>query len=111
MAFIFIAFEIIAGFFQLLAALLLDHHAAKLKYIIFAPLYMLFFWMINPITVVTTFIPALKTIFGLGSGTWVSPERKSLQNKVGHVLRFIRETCFLFAKKLYKINGTVQNKM
>lgn len=81
MAFIFIAFEIIAGFFQLLAALLLDHHAAKLKYIIFAPLYMLFFWMINPITVVTTFIPALKTIFGLGSGTWVSPERKSLQNK------------------------------
>ena len=78
-SFIFVTFEIIAGCLQLLTALLLDHRAAKLKYVIFAPLYMLFYWMINPITVVMTFIPALKTIFGFGSGTWVSPKRKSLQ--------------------------------
>ncbi|AVK63680.1 glycosyl transferase [Lactobacillus sp. CBA3606] len=81
MSFIFVTFELFAGFMQLIAALLLDHRGAKLKYLIFAPLYMLFYWAINPITVVTTFIPALKTILGFGSGTWVSPERKSLQNK------------------------------
>lgn len=81
MSFIFVTFELLAGFLQLLAALILDHHAAKLKYLIFAPLYMLFFWMVNPVTVVMTFVPALKTIFGFGSGTWISPERKSLQNK------------------------------
>lgn len=80
-SFIFVTFEIFAGFMQLLAALLLDHHGAKLKYLIFAPLYMLFYWMVNPITVVMTFIPALKTILGFGSGTWVSPKRKSLQKK------------------------------
>jgi biofilm PGA synthesis N-glycosyltransferase PgaC len=81
MSFIFVSFEIFAGFFQLIAALILDHHAAKLKYLLFAPLYMLFFWMVNPVTVVMTFVPAIKTIFGFGSGTWVSPERKTLQKK------------------------------
>ncbi len=78
---IFITFELFAGFMQLIAALLLDHHAAKLKYFFFAPLYMLFYWMVNPVTVVTTFIPAVKTILGLGTGTWVSPTRQSLQKK------------------------------
>ncbi|WP_334329205.1 glycosyltransferase [Companilactobacillus sp. HBUAS59699] len=78
-SFIFITFELIAGCMQLITALLLDHHGAKLKYAFFAPLYMLFYWMINPITVVATFIPAMKTILGFGSGTWVSPKRSSLQ--------------------------------
>ncbi len=81
LSFVFVSFELLAGFMQLLAALLLDHHGAKLKYWFFAPLYMLFYWMINPITVVATFIPALKTILGFGSGTWVSPKRQSLQGK------------------------------
>lgn len=80
-SFIFVTFEIVAGCLQLLTALLLDHHGAKLKYAFFAPLYMLFYWLINPITVVTTFIPALKTILGHGSGTWVSPKRQSLNKK------------------------------
>lgn len=79
MSFIFVTFEIIAGCLQLIAALLLDHRGAKLKYLLFAPLYMLFYWMVNPITVVMTFIPALKTILGFGSGTWTSPKRSSLQ--------------------------------
>lgn len=78
MSFIFVTFEMLAGLLQLLAALILDHHGAKLKYLIFAPLYMLFFWMINPITIAATFIPALKTILGFGSGTWVSPKRQQL---------------------------------
>lgn len=80
-SFIFVTFELFAGFMQLIAALLLDHRGAKLKYLIFAPLYMLFYWMVNPITVVMTFIPALKTILGFGSGTWVSPKRKSLHKE------------------------------
>ncbi|WP_125574206.1 glycosyltransferase family 2 protein [Levilactobacillus huananensis] len=78
-SFIFVTFEMFAGFMQLLAALLLDHHGAKMKYLFFAPLYMLFYWMVNPITVVMTFIPALKTILGFGSGTWVSPKRQSMK--------------------------------
>ncbi|GEA97926.1 glycosyltransferase [Levilactobacillus brevis] len=79
MSFIFVTFELFAGFMQLLAALLLDHHGVKLKYLFFAPLYMLFYWMVNPVTVVMTFIPALKTILGFGSGTWVSPKRQALK--------------------------------
>jgi hypothetical protein len=78
-SFIFVTFELIAGLLQLLTALLLDHHGAKMKYVFFSPLYILFYWMVNPITVVMTFIPAMKTILGFGSGTWVSPKRKSLQ--------------------------------
>jgi len=81
MSFIFVTFEMMAGCLQLITALLLDHRAAKLKYILFAPLYMLFYWMVNPVTVVMTFIPAMKTILGFGSGTWSSPKRSSLQKK------------------------------
>ncbi len=84
MSFIFVTFEMLAGLLQLLAALILDHHGAKLKYLIFAPLYMLFFWMINPITIAVTFIPALKTILGFGSGTWVSPKRQQLIQSKDH---------------------------
>lgn len=76
MACIVVAFELVAGLVQLVTALLLDHRGAKLKYLPFAPLYMLYYWMVNPFTVVTTFIPAVKTIFGAGSGTWVSPTRR-----------------------------------
>ncbi|KRM71177.1 glycosyltransferase [Lacticaseibacillus brantae] len=78
MAWIFVTFELLAGLLQLITALLLDHRGAKLKYLPFAPLYMMFFWMINPITIIVTFIPAVKTILGFGSGTWVSPTRKTM---------------------------------
>jgi hypothetical protein len=37
--------------------------------------------MINAITIVTTFIPAVKTILGYGSGVWVSPERTAKKNE------------------------------
>lgn len=78
LSFILVSFEILAGFLQLITALLLDHQGIKLKYLLFAPLYMLVYWMINPITVVITFIPALKTIMGAGTGTWVSPQRQKI---------------------------------
>lgn len=76
MAFIFVSFQMLAGLMQLGAALVMDDNGKKLKYLLFAPFYMLFYWMMNALTILTTFIPAIKTILGYGSGTWVSPERK-----------------------------------
>lgn len=76
MSMIFVNFQLIAGLIQVLAALLLDFNGAKLKYLMFSPLYLLFTWLMNPITIITTFVKALKTILGYGSGKWVSPERK-----------------------------------
>lgn len=76
MAFVFVVFEMIAGVLQLSASLISDDQHRKLKYFFFAPLYMLFYWMMNALTIVTTFIPAVKTILGYGSGTWQSPERQ-----------------------------------
>ncbi|WP_283679770.1 glycosyltransferase [Lentilactobacillus sp. Marseille-Q4993] len=74
-SFVMITSEIIAGSLQLLTALIMDFKGEKLKYWFFAPLYMMFYWIVNPLTIVVTFIPAVKTIMGLGSGTWRSPSR------------------------------------
>lgn len=76
-SFLFVCFEMISGIIQLIASLVVDDQGRKLKYMLFAPLYMLLFWMVNAITIMTTFIPVIKTILGYGSGTWKSPERKS----------------------------------
>ncbi|EMF0205051.1 MULTISPECIES: glycosyltransferase family 2 protein [Enterococcus] len=76
-SFLFVCFEMISGILQLIASLVVDDQGRKLKYMLFAPLYMLLFWMVNAITIMTTFIPAIKTILGYGTGTWKSPERKS----------------------------------
>ncbi|EMF0621376.1 glycosyltransferase [Enterococcus hirae] len=76
-SFLFVCFEMISGIIQLIASLVVDDQGRKLKYMLFAPLYMLLFWMVNAITIMTIFIPAIKTILGYGSGTWKSPERKS----------------------------------
>ena len=78
LSFIMVSFEMVAGFMQLLTALLMDKNGVKMRYLPFAPLYMLVYWMVNPVTVVMTLIPAIKTIMGSGSGSWVSPKRKSL---------------------------------
>lgn len=76
MAFIFVTFEMFAGVLQLLSALIVDDRGRKFKYLIFMPLYMLIYWQFNALALVTTLIPAVKTILGYGSGTWVSPVRK-----------------------------------
>jgi len=77
MAFIFVTFEMFAGILQLLSALIVDDRGKKLKYLLFMPLYMVVYWQVNALALVTTLIPAVKTILGYGSGTWVSPVRKS----------------------------------
>lgn len=80
MSMIFITFQLSAGIFQVLAALILDFDGAKLRYFIFSPLYLLFTWLVNPLTIVMTFIKAVKTVLGYGSGKWVSPTRKALDD-------------------------------
>ncbi|EUJ44753.1 glycosyltransferase family 2 protein [Listeria riparia] len=75
-AFVFVCFEMLAGALQLLASLVIDDRGRKIKYFMFAPLYMLFYWMMNAVTILMTFIPAVKTILGFGTGVWVSPERR-----------------------------------
>lgn len=76
MSFTFVCFQMIAGVLQLSASLLVDDQRRKLKYFFFAPLYMLLFWMMNAVTIVTTFFSSIKTILGYGSGTWTSPARQ-----------------------------------
>ena len=78
LSFIFINFEMLAGFLQVAAALIIDDDGRKFKYLIFAPFYMLIYWMMNALTIATTFVPAVKTILGFGTGTWVSPTRVSI---------------------------------
>lgn len=75
-AIVLISFELIAGVIQLSAALVIDSRVQKMRYFAFAPLYILFYWIVGPITVVHTFIPAIKSVLGSGSGIWVSPQRK-----------------------------------
>ena len=68
MSMIFVSFQLIAGLFQVLAALILDFNGTKLRYFAFSPLYLLFTWLVNPLTIVTTFVKAVKTVLGHGSG-------------------------------------------
>jgi cellulose synthase/poly-beta-1,6-N-acetylglucosamine synthase-like glycosyltransferase len=84
MTFLFSAFISMVGVWQLVASLALDNHGAKMKYLIFAPGYMVWYWQMNAITIATTFIPAIKTVFGFaGKGTWVSPTRTKMTKKEG----------------------------
>ncbi|SPC39634.1 glycosyltransferase family 2 protein [Latilactobacillus fuchuensis] len=75
MAFIFVSFEMVAGVMQLLAAVIVDNRAHKLRYLFFMPIYMMVYWQVNSVALVMTLIPAIKTIMGYGSGTWKSPVR------------------------------------
>lgn len=77
MSMIFVTFQLIAGLFQVLAALILDFHGTKLRYILFSPVYLLFTWVVNPLTIIITFHKAVRTILGFGKGTWKSPQRRA----------------------------------
>lgn len=76
MSLIYVNFQMIAGIMQVLAGLILDFKGVKFKYLLFAPIYLLFTWIVNPLAIVTTFVRAVQTIMGHGSGKWLSPKRK-----------------------------------
>lgn len=80
MAFVFSAFMTLVGVWQLIASSALDNHGSKMKYLFFAPAYMIWYWQMNTITIATTFIPAIKGVLGFsGEGTWVSPTRTKMK--------------------------------
>lgn len=79
---IFVAIEMVVGIVQLTAASYYNDGGKTLKYILFAPWYMLIYWMVNTYTVVHQFIPTVRKIWALrDGGVWKSPERStSLQD-------------------------------
>ena len=56
---IFVAIQMVVGLVQLTAASYYNDGGKTLKYIVFAPWYMLVYWMVNTWTVVYEFIPTL----------------------------------------------------
>ena len=73
---IFVALQMVIGLIQLTAASVYNDGGKTLKYVVFAPWYMLVYWMINTWTVVREFIPALRKVWHRrDGGTWKSPER------------------------------------
>ncbi|TYC47845.1 glycosyltransferase [Weissella muntiaci] len=68
--------EIIVGLVQLMMASYFNDGGKSLKYIIFAPWYILIYWMVNAYTVLTETIPTIKKIIeGENGGVWTSPKR------------------------------------
>lgn len=73
---IFVAIQMVIGLVQLTAASYYNDGGKTLKYILFAPWYMLIYWMVNTWTVVVEFIPTLgKVWMRRDGGSWKSPER------------------------------------
>jgi len=78
---IFVALQMGIGLVQLAVASYYNDRGRTLKYLAFAPWYMLIYWMVNTFTVVYEFLPTVRKVWARrGGGTWKSPERSdSLQ--------------------------------
>ncbi|KQW53089.1 glycosyl transferase [Nocardioides sp. Root1257] len=78
---IFVALQMVIGLVQLSAASYYNDGGRTLKYILFAPAYMLVYWMVNTWTVVVEFVPTVRKVWERrDGGSWKSPERSdSLQ--------------------------------
>jgi len=75
---IFVSIEMVVGFVQLTTAAYYNDGGKTLKYVLFAPWYMLVYWMVNTYTVVVEFIPTFRKIAALrDGGVWKSPERSA----------------------------------
>ena len=71
---IFVALQMVIGLAQLTAASYYNDRGRSLKYMVFAPWYMLIYWMVNTWTVVREFFPSLRKVWGRrDGGTWKSP--------------------------------------
>ncbi|WP_017932737.1 glycosyltransferase [Nocardioides sp. Iso805N] len=79
---IFVAIHMGIGLVQLTAASYYNDGGRTLKYVLFAPWYMLVYWMVNTFTVVLELVPTLGKVWSRrDGGTWVSPDRSdSLQD-------------------------------
>jgi len=75
---IFVAIEMVVGIVQLTTAAYYNDGGKSLKYLLFAPWYMLVYWMVNTYTVVREFVPTIRKILELrDGGVWRSPERST----------------------------------
>lgn len=75
---IFVAIQMVVGLVQLTTASYYNDGGRTLKYIVFAPWYMLVYWMVNTWTVVVEFVPTLRKVWvRRDGGTWTSPERST----------------------------------
>ncbi|MSD83921.1 glycosyltransferase [Lactobacillus curvatus] len=73
---IFISIEIVVGLIQLIMASYFNDHGQSLKYIAFAPWYILIYWMVNTYTVAVEIGPTIIQILkGEDAGVWKSPKR------------------------------------
>ena len=73
---IFVAIEMVVGVVQLTIASYFNDGGRTLKYVVFAPWYMLIYWMVNTFTVVYEIVPTLLKIWDhRGGGVWKSPDR------------------------------------
>ncbi len=73
---IFVAIQMIVGILQLAAASFYNDGGRTLKYLAFAPWYMLIYWMVNTFTVVVMFFPVALSIWKRrDGGTWKPPDR------------------------------------
>ena len=71
---IFVAIQMVVGLVQLTAASYYNDGGKTLKYIVFAPWYMLVYWMVNTWTVVYEFIPTSRKVWApRDGGAWKSP--------------------------------------
>jgi hypothetical protein len=79
---IFVAIEVVVGLIQLTAASYYNDRGRTLKYIVFAPWYMLVYWMVNTFTVVVELLPTVGKVWRRrDGGAWKSPARSdSLQD-------------------------------
>lgn len=84
---IFVAIQMVVGLVQLTAASVYNDGGRTLKYVLFAPWYMLVYWMINTWTVVREFVPTLRKVWHRrDGGTWKSPERSGSLTDMRHGL-------------------------
>jgi hypothetical protein len=75
---IFVAIEMIVGAIQVTTASFYNDGGKTLKYLLFAPWYMLVYWMVNTYTVVVELVPTVRKILALREGgVWKSPERSA----------------------------------
>ncbi|WP_061965182.1 glycosyltransferase [Demequina aurantiaca] len=74
----FVAVQMVVGMIQLLAASYDNDRGKSLKYLLFAPWYLLAYWMFNAWTIAWEFFPAVVSLFQPRvGGVWASPTRSS----------------------------------
>jgi biofilm PGA synthesis N-glycosyltransferase PgaC len=73
---IFVAIEVVVGMVQLTIASYFNDGGKSMRYLLFAPWYMLVYWMVNTWTMCVEFVPTVRKILKhRDGGRWKSPTR------------------------------------